>query len=89
MNPNNLTTLLVQNPNLMLSCGAPDLQMMQADSAMIDHGYASAVAATATTTIIPELSTHRQFSLDQFIQQEEVPFEQQEAIKEEILGALF
>ena len=109
--PNNLTTLLVQNPDLLLSCASIEDRSLQhhhlshldpnneTNSSNNNHMTTMTSSSNPSELIIPDVVEMdaatatascpiRQFSFDQFIQQEEVSLEQQQEIKEEILGRI-
>lgn len=110
--PNNLTTLLVQNPDLLLSCASIEDRGLQhyhlshldpnneTSSSNNNHMTTMTSSSNPSELIIPDVVVEmdaatatascpiRQFSFDQFIQQEEVSLEQQQEIKEEILGKI-
>lgn len=112
--PNNLTTLLVQNPDLLLSCASIEDRGLQhhhlshldpnneTNSSSNNNNHMTTMTSSSNPSelIIPDVVVEmdaatatascpiRQFSFDQFIQQEEVSLEQQQEIKEEILGRI-
>lgn len=123
MNTNNLSNLLVQNPDVLLSCasiendsggdgGGGGRVVGSANSHVTtnpvnyDHSYSMlndesnqqqlvtfSLASSNDTQMISDsylsgntANTERQFSFDQFIQQDEVSLESQREIRDEILG---
>lgn len=96
MNNNSTNNSLVQNPDLLLSCA---MDQNQNEFRLVDHCYSistnqnssnlmteNLINSSTTTITGRQISRNQQYLVDQFIQRVEVPIEQQNEIKEEILG---